>query len=265
MMFEEEVKLAPNRFDTENMILVPAGQFIRGSYDSPDEQPVSLVTMSSFLIDIEPVKNEDFKVFIDNGGYQCDKYWSQLGWDYIKESGIENPNYWFNKNWNQPDQPVTGVSWWEALAYAKFVGKSLPTETQWEYACRGVDQRKYPWGNEDPSQEYANFAVDCDPLDLDRSSTNVRAHPKNISFFGCVDMAGNLAEWCLDNFSKSYRWDDTRQDPLFITEEKDYHIVRGGCGLHNENFLRCSNRDYYPPTLRDNLVGFRCVITLREN
>lgn len=169
-----------------------------------------------------------------------------------------------DKNFNQDDHPVTGISWWEAMAYAKWVGKTLPTEAQWEYACKGSDQRKYPWGNEEPSFHYANYAIDCDPFELDRSSTSVFAYLKNKSFFGCLDMAGNMAEWCLDNASINYNWDDEGINPIYITSETEDHIVRGGCGLHNEEFMRCASRDYYPTTMRDNLVGFRCVINQGE-
>src|SRR5699024_7314860 len=154
----------------------------------------------------------------------------------------------------------TGISWWEAKAFATFFGKDLPTEAQWEYACKGMDLRRFPWGNEEPTFNHANYAIDCDPTELNRSSTSVYEFPKNKSYFGCLDMAGNLAEWCLDNASINYKWDTTGMDPLYITIPEDYHIVRGGGGLDNEDFMRCSARDNYPVSVRDNLIGFRCVI-----
>lgn len=244
----------------ESMIVVPAGSFMRGSCESPDEGPVMKVTLDSFAIDKTPVTNKQFQFFIESGGYENPSFWTSQGWKYIKAHKIKQPNYWFDEHWNQDDCPVTGINWWEAMAYAKSMDKALPTEAQWEYACQGMDRRKYPWGNEEPTLEYANFALDCDPSELDRSSTPVYAYPKNKSYFGCLDMAGNLAEWCLDNASSNYKHDETYHNSVYITREEDYHIVRGGCGLHNESFLRCTSRDYYPTSLRDNLVGFRCVV-----
>jgi len=242
------------------MITIPAGSFLRGSSEFPDEGPVMQVAMDAFAIDSTPVTNSEFKDFIEAGGYKNPSFWLPQGWDYITLNKIEFPNYWFHSKLNQPDHPVTGVSWWEAMAYAAYVHKALPTEAQWEYACRGLDNRKYPWGDEEPTLEYANFAIDCDPFELDRSSTSVYAHPRNKSYFGCLDMAGNLAEWCLDNASTDYSYDKTGRNPVYLTRVEDYHIARGGCGLHNESYLRCSSRDNYPPSVRDNLIGFRCVV-----
>lgn len=243
----------------QNMVAIPSGIFLRGSTESPDEEPMKYITISSFAIDTTPVTNHMFRNFIEAKGYQKSIYWTVEGWEFIQQIGASYPNYWYDDHWNQDNHPVTGVSWWEAMAYAHFVGKTLPTEAQWEYACKGPGNRKYPWGDEEPTEEYANFAPNCDPVELQRSSTSVYAHPNNISVFGCIDMAGNLAEWCLDNWSPNYLYDETNVDPLFETHEKDYHVARGGCGLHNEIFLRCSSRDSYPPTVRDNLIGFRCV------
>lgn len=226
----------------KDMIIIPGGSFYRGSEDSPDEQPVRKVELSTFAIDRTPVTNKQFRIFVENGGYKNPQYWTPKGWEYITVNNIELPNYWNDDHFNQDDQPVTGVSWWEAMAFAKFMGKTLPTEAQWEYACKGTDQRKYPWGNEEPTLEYANYSIDCDPDELHRKSTSVFAFEKNRSFFGCIDMAGNMAEWCLDNQSIDYSWDQTGVDPIYLTTEEDYHMVRGGCGLHNEDFMRCSTR-----------------------
>ncbi|MEC1895574.1 formylglycine-generating enzyme family protein [Cytobacillus firmus] len=172
----------------ENMIVIPGGTFLRGSNDSPDEQPVKLVTLNDFAIDKTPVTNQQFRVFVEEGGYGNPVFWAPKGWDYINDNNIKYPNYWYDDHFNQDDHPVTGVSWWEAMAFAEFAGKTLPTEAQWEYACKGKDQRKYPWGNDEPTFEYANYAVDCNPEELNRSSTSVFAFPKNKSFFGCFIM-----------------------------------------------------------------------------
>ena len=246
------------QLQTSEMVRVPSGSFTRGSPASPDEQPVREVEMSSFLIDRTPVTNADFARFVDAGGYHQPRWWTPTGWAYVQERDLTHPTYWLDSVWNGGDLPVTGVSWWEALAFARFSGKSLPTEAQWEYACRGVDGRTYPWGDEEPTLADANFAPDCEPVD--RRPTPPDAHPSNVSPFGCVDMAGNFAEWCLDNYCPGYDWEGAEgPDPLFVIREEDEHVVRGGCGLHSDDYLRSSARDYYFPGMRDNLVGLRCV------
>lgn len=241
------------------MVRIPGGVFERGSSLSPDEQPVKKIEVSAFLIDRAPVTNLEFAAFVEAGGYETPSYWTPAGWRHAQALGLDRPNYWNDPEWNAEDVPVTGVSWWEALAYARFVGKTLPTEAQWEYACAGADGRTYPWGEEHPTLEHANFAPGgCDPVR--RAPTRPWAHPKNVSAFNCVDMAGNFAEWCLDNYWPNYGYEgSTDPDPVYAADEEDEHVVKGGCGLHNEDYLRCSSRDCYPPGLRDNLIGFRCA------
>jgi formylglycine-generating enzyme required for sulfatase activity len=151
--------------------------------------------------------------------------------------------------------PITGVSWWEALAYARWAGATLPTEAQWELAARGRDSRLYPWGDQPPDLGLANFSPDCQPVE--RVPTLANAHPQNRSPFGCEDMAGNFGEWCLDNARVGYLGDPSTTDPLYVTREQDDHIVRGGSGLHDAGALRCTSRDYYSPGLRDNMISFR--------
>jgi formylglycine-generating enzyme required for sulfatase activity len=243
----------------EGMVQVVGGIFERGSSLSPDEQPVLKVEMSSFAIDRAPVTNKEFRAFTEAGGYRNPMYWTASGWAYIQANNIVQPTYWQDRTWNGDEFPVTGMCWWEALAYARFLGKTLPSEAQWEYACRGTDGRTYPWGKDEPTLEYANFAPMCEPVD--RQPTIPGVYPKNVSPVGCVDMAGNFAEWCLDNYWPNYNYAGAAScDPLYFMEEQDEHVVRGGCGLHSEDYLRCSSRDYYPPGVRDNLIGFRCTV-----
>lgn len=239
------------------MIHIPGGVLIRGSTEFPDEGPVAEVHLSPFAIDRTPVTNREYQNFIEAGGYSTPSFWSPEGWDFIQSRSIICPNYWEDQNWNGEYHPVTGVSFWEAMAYARFVGKTLPTEAQWEYAAKGTEQRKYPWGNEQPTLLYANFAPMCEPIQ--RKSTSVFAHPMNKSYFGCLDMAGNLAEWCLDNYYRDYTYDSSLCNPMYFENASSNHVVRGGSWLHNEAYLRCTSRDHYSPGLRDNLIGFRCV------
>jgi formylglycine-generating enzyme required for sulfatase activity len=236
---------------------VPGGRFLRGSTLSPDEQPVHEVELSPFAMDEFPVTNALYAGFIEDGGYHQAPLWTPAGWAWRQAGDITRPNYWDDPVWSAPEMPVTGVSWWEALAFARWAGKTLPTEAQWEYACRGPAGHTYPWGEDEPDLEMANFAPDCDPLELDRRPTPPDRYPRNVSDFGVRDLVGNFSEWCLDNYAVRYQ--EAGEDPVHVAREEDNHVVRGGCGLHDTDYLRGSARDHYHPGLRDNLVGFRCV------
>lgn len=239
------------------MCPVPAGMLRRGSAESPDEQPVGDVVLAAFEIDEVPVSNAMFAQFVAAGGYNTPTLWTPAGWEFVNQHQLQHPNYWHDPVWSSDaDVPVTGVSWWEALAFARWAGRTLPTEAQWEWACRGPNGNTYPWGEEPPDLSFANFAPGCDPVE--RRPTRPDQHPRNLSAFGARDLVGNFAEWCLDNYRVGYESNSTN-DPVYITDETDDHVVRGGCGLHDEDYLRCSARDHYAPGLRDNLIGFRCV------
>jgi iron(II)-dependent oxidoreductase len=239
------------------MVDAPAGTFTRGSAESRDEQPVERVELTAFMIGRAPVLNGEFAAFIEAGCYRDPQYWTPAGWSHVHERGLEAPAYWDDPVWRQEDVPVTGVSWWEALAFARAVGCTLPTEAQWEYCCRGPAGLTYPWGEEEPTLEHANFAPDCEPID--RRPTRPDAHLANVSWVGCLDMVGNFAEWCLDTYRPGYPSSEPIHDPVHLGEEENDHVVRGGCGLHSADYLRCSARDVYHPGLRDNLIGFRCA------
>ena len=252
--------MKPDMSKLKDMVYIESGPFIMGSDESPNEKPCRTVELAPFYIDRYPVTNRAYRQFIEDGGYRTPKHWSADGWNFVQARNLQFPLYWLDDHWNADVQPVTGVSWWEACAFAKYLGKQLPTEAQWENAARGTDGRRYPWGDDEPTAEHALYAIDCDPTELRRRSASVYAFPLGASPCGGMDFAGNVGEWCQDNASANYVWDITCLDPRYWTAEEDDHIVRGGSGLHNEDYLRCSSRDYYPPTLRDNIVGFRCVI-----
>jgi iron(II)-dependent oxidoreductase len=239
---------------------IPGGSFTRGSSMSPDEQPVQEIELSPFYLDEYPVTNARFAEFIEDGGYRQAHLWTPAGWAWVRQEEITEPNYWQDPLWSDPEVPVTGVSWWEALAYARWAEATLPTETQWEYACKGRSGNTYPWGEQEPDLTLANFAPDCDPVD--RRPTPPDRFARNVSEFGVRDLAGNFAEWCLDNYALGYQ--EAGRDPVHVTREEDNHVVRGGCGLHDADYLRCSARDHYHPSLRDNLIGFRCAIPAAE-
>ena len=214
-----------------------------------------MVTLSAYEIDVVPVTNRDFYKFVAAGGYRIRQFWSPAGWEWVTTFGVLHPAYYRDSIWGDSDMPVTGVSWWEAAAYAAYSGGRLPTEAQWERACTGPCGTTYPWGEDTPTFKLANFAPDGEPLE--RRPTLASAHARNCSGYGVQDMAGNFAEWCVDNYMS--RYGESLKDPVCETDEREDHFVRGGSGLHDGDYLRCSARDAFPPTLRDNLISFRCV------
>lgn len=145
----------------KDMVYIKSGAFIMGSNEFPNEQPCRTVELTAFYIDRYPTTNRAYRQFIEDGGYHTPGYWSAAGWDFIQKKCLQFPLYWLDDNWNTDEQPITGVSWWEASAYAKYIGKEIPTEAQWEKAARGTDGRRYPWGNDEPTGQHALYAIDC--------------------------------------------------------------------------------------------------------
>ena len=140
--------------------------------------------------------NERYKRFIEAGGYQKAEYWIPEAWSWTQEDHITQPRFWDDPRYNAPEQPVVGVSWPEASAYAKWAGKRLPTEYEWELAARGTDGRRWPWGSDwDKTKANAYDGSAGKPLP-------VGSFPTGASPFGVLDMAGNVWEWTAD----WYRW-----------------------------------------------------------
>ena len=124
------------------MVEMPEGPFLYG------EKRVREVIDYDYWLDKYAVTNEKYRAFILADGYGNRAYWSEEGWKWKTENNIAGSGYWNDPTWNQADHPVVEVSYYEAEAYAKWVGKRLPTEQEWEKAARGEDGREYPWGNE---------------------------------------------------------------------------------------------------------------------
>jgi formylglycine-generating enzyme required for sulfatase activity len=186
------------------MVEIPAGEFIRGSNESDDEKPVRKIYIDAFEIGNYPVTNLEFKAFVDDKGYDNKELWTPEGWQWRKEENISEPGLWHDRKWNGPNLPVVGVSWYEASAYVEWLSRKtgsryiLPSEAQWEKAGRGSADFLYPWG-----EEWQADRCNSDECGLDHTSP-VGIFPLGAGPYGCLDMAGNVWEWCADWYEENY-------------------------------------------------------------
>jgi formylglycine-generating enzyme required for sulfatase activity len=201
-----------------------------------------------------PVTNREFKEFIRDGGYNNKDFWTPEGWKWRKDKEIFEPGYWHDRKWNDPNFPVVGVSWYEAAAYAGWLSEktgknyALPSEARWEKAARGPKGLIYPWGNEF-DKNLCNY-YECG---LYRTSP-VGIFPGGESPYGCVDMAGNIWEWCSDWYGPYHA--GYQKNPTG-PESGPYRVLRGGGWFNYARFMRCSYRNFDGPSDRDFHVGFR--------
>ena len=201
----------------KGMVYVPAGEFIMGSkYGDPDERPLQIASTGAFFIDQYELSNLEFSQF--------------------------DPNFKYPK---EKAQNAAVVNWYQATNYAKWAGKRLPTEKEWEKAARGTDGRTFPWG-----ETYDNTYVVWDQT---QSRDGSIAKPQ--SPYGCYDMAGSVWEWTNDWY-KPYEGNNL---PMEQYGEK-YKVMRGGSNFNNHSFIRTSQRYYLlPDKISRYPVGIRCV------
>ncbi len=215
-----------------------------------------------------PVTNAQYKVFMDAGGYRQPKWWTEEGWDACGKGWHINrkkewapsskpwtqPRHWKSREFSGTHQPVVGVSWFEAMAFCNWLSEitgepiTLPTEAQWQYAAQGDDDRGFPWGD-------TWDALRCNHSVAGTIATHTtpvwKYEGKGDSYFGNVDMAGNIWEWCFTEYETG------ADDPLVAAE---YRVLRGGCFIDDRivNF-RCAFRNGNAPVYRNASRGFRIV------
>ena len=224
--------------DGAPMALIPAGEFQMGSSDGDDEKPVHTVYLDAFYMDVYEVTNAQYKKFIDVTGHGA-------------------PEYRGDSNLNAPNQPVVGVTWHDAVAYAKWAGKRLPTEAEWEKAARGgLVGKKYPWGDS-ISHDNANCR---DTAGKDRWKYTARVGSFAPNGYGLYDMAGNVWEWCADWYDGEYYASSPRRNPTGPSSGK-YRVLRGGSWDSGAYYLRAAYRLNLNPPLSSLNLGLRCVIT----
>ena len=225
--------------------LIPGGAYQLGSPAAEPgryahELPPYTVTLKSFYIAETETTNAQYAMF-------------------LKATGHRPPLYWHDKNLNAPAQPVVGVSWHDAQAFAQWLTQTtglthcLPTEVEWEAAARGgLSGQLYPWGGEAPDaggKYLANYNPGDFAADSFAQSAPVGSFPAN--GFGLFDMAGNVAEWCLDQVQAP-----EVGSPFARGEGR---ILKGGSWYSQARDLRCAARRFSRPTSTDGFVGFRVI------
>jgi gamma-glutamyl hercynylcysteine S-oxide synthase len=254
-----------------DMVQVEGGACLLGfdadgfAYDN--ERPVNEVDVPAFELDRLPVTNADYMRFVEMGGYRRREWWSDEGWAWREAEDVELPHYWTadgeSRSFHRtqplvPDQPVMHVSWHEADAYARSLGKRLPTEAEWEKAASwdaaAGQQRTYPWGSDEPGVRHAN---------LDHTAfgpARVGSYPAGASPSGVLGMVGDTWEWTASDFgaypgfsSFPYR----EYSELFFGSE--YKVLRGGSWASRPSVARASFRNWDYPVRRQIFSGFRCA------
>jgi formylglycine-generating enzyme required for sulfatase activity len=211
------------------------------------EQPQRRVYLDAYYIDIYPVTNVQYGEFLA---------WMQRTRDHSRCHSDEprgkdhTAQFWDDSKWNSPQQPVVGVDWWDAYAYAAWAGKRLPTEAEWEKAARGTDGRIWPWGNQWDRLKCNTF--DGGP----HVTTPVGSYPQDVSPYGCHDMIGNVWEWCADWFAEDYFRRGPLRNPKGPESGSDC-VLRGGSWSFEPWYARCAFRLRNIPASRLDSRGFR--------
>jgi formylglycine-generating enzyme required for sulfatase activity len=214
---------------------------------------------SAFVIAKYPVTNAQFRKFMEADGYENQRWWTAEGWEIRQKEQWVQPRYWSYKLWNQPDHPAVGVSWFEATAFCLWLSEQLgeeirlPTEQEWQRAAQGDDRRPYPWG-QDWDALRCNNSVQ--PFESKQTSSVIQyaGQDKGDSFYGVVDMVGNVWEWCLTDYETG------RQDSRKFAR---YRTLRGGSWVNlTPDCFRTDYRFKNFPLDRFNNGGFRLARSL---
>ena len=248
--------------DEENLILIPAGTFTMGSERrAADEKPMHKVYLDAYYIGKYEVTNAEYYAF----------WVSDASRRHTPENFAHLPHIgeWPARAKQFPNHPIVGVSWHDAKAYAEWQGMRLPTEAEWEKAARGYTDRTWPWGN--AMEPYANTSAAEDGYE--NQLAPVGSFPKGKSYYGALDMAGNVWEWTADWYSDVYYWRSLQANDNASRSAKrnppgpdvgSWRVIRGGSYI--DALPRCSTtfRFYLYPRLKTSFVGFRLAKTAEK-
>ncbi|MFI0777580.1 ergothioneine biosynthesis protein EgtB [Streptomyces sp. NPDC021212] len=253
-------------------VLVPGGPFTMGTSSEPwaldNERPAHHRLVPPFFIDTTPVTNGAYAHFIADGGYTERRWWTAEGWAHIQEHGLTAPLFWRREGgqWLRrhfgvtepvpPEEPVVHVSWYEADAYARWAGRRLPTEEEWEKAARhdpaSGRSRRYPWGDEDPTPDHANLGQ--------RHLRPARAgsYPRGASGLGVRQLIGDVWEWTSSDFLP-YPGFTVFPYPEYsqVFFGPGYKVLRGGSFAVDAVACRGTFRNWDLPIRRQIFSGFR--------
>jgi iron(II)-dependent oxidoreductase len=247
--------------ELDAMVVIPDGKFLMGTnLQSADaaSHPQHAVNLHGYRIDRYLVTKAQYARFVAATGHR-----PPLDW---KDGKIPQGELLY---------PVSMVNWYDAAAYAKWAGKRLPTEAEWEKAARGTDGRRWPWGNEmDPARLNTYYNVG--------SASNVTAYPNGVSPYGLYDMAGNVDEWVQDDFLP-YKGTDAAPDVFqgkvarvldpqdrslklsdLVPVKRQYKVLRGGSWKGDPFSTAAYHRDYSWPNYASDFYGFRCAADLEK-
>jgi len=286
-----------------------------------DEKPQHTVTLPALLVSRYPITNAQYRPFVEGGGYDDAHYWTPDGWawrtgrepdlsplDDVRDEEFKrryaewlaqrtaekraHPFWWDHPRWGVANRPVVGVSWYEALAYCRWLTETLqaassrlhvwrdgqitnlpnpistirlPSEAEWEKAARGAAGRRWPWGD-----EWLEGQANTEEAGIGETSA-VGAFPAGASPCGALDMAGNVWEWTMTCWGRTsvlrpdyvypYNQDDGREAP----SGPDARVLRGGSWYGDQRNARCACRFRLVPGDCDRDVGFRVVVSLASS
>ncbi|RKS71664.1 iron(II)-dependent oxidoreductase [Actinomadura pelletieri DSM 43383] len=259
-------------------VLIEGGPFQMGTSDNPwaydNERPAHMVDVPAFYIDTEPVTNAAYLAFMESGGYDDPRWWDPAGWEWRTRGGKHAPAFWFREGgqWLRrrfgrtepvpPDEAVQHVCWYEADAYARWAGKRLPTEAEWEKAARWDPEtqrsRMYPWG-----EVYDEGRANLGQRTLRPTETG--AFASGASAYGVRRMLGDVWEWTSSDF---HGYPGFRSFPYREYSEvffgPEYKVLRGGSWATHPLAVRGSFRNWDYPIRRQIFSGFRCARTAGE-
>jgi formylglycine-generating enzyme required for sulfatase activity len=228
---------------------IPSGYFLMGADNVH-------FYLSNYYIGIHPVTVKQFKCLIDANGYNDQRLWSQYGWEWLKRGNFGPPES--SRDTQKLEHPQVGISWYEACAFCRWLSQScghnisLPNEMEWEKAARGLDGKKYPWGDNLPTPGICNFG------NYYKLTTPVGSFPAGNSLYRCCDMAGNVLEWCRNLYEGPVPYDSPQLREG--SDTRNLISARGGSFLSPAPALVTWSRDCNYPGVRRNHLGFRIVI-----
>ena len=259
-------------FRLPSEVLVPGGPFIMGTsteaWALDNERPAHTVDVAPFYLDTAPVTCGGYVQFIEDGGYDDPRWWTPAGWDHRQKAGLTAPLYWqrdggqwIRRVFGRPepvalDEPVLHVCWYEADAYARWAGRRLPTEAEWEKAARfdpatGLT-RRYPWGNAEPQSRHANLGQAF------LRPAPAGSYPEGAAPCGARQLIGDVWEWTSSDFLPYpgfKAWPYREYSEVFFGPE--YKVLRGGSFAVSPVACRGTFRNWDYPIRRQIFSGFR--------